>query len=274
MKLDSVCTAGVYELKKHRELKKKEKYEMGSEAYQHYKWYNHVLLTELRSHCDSHTKLQIFHWHIESSNIEAFTIDDVLYKAVSVIISPSLEYWYCANAGKGTPHIWGSRPRPLKGSETVNRKASPPKIVLTLTSPNGAIRKIKIDGESTPTPQSSNRADHNPQPSTSKATSSQQNSKGRRHQRESKEKLCSTEFCANNCNECRGRENPATIDRKPKCACYITKKNGKYKGGRLCNQENASPTCVSLSKAIDVLNEKKDILRRGSTVTGLRTIIE
>ena len=35
---DSTCVAGLYELKKHKELKRRQKDTMGTEAYHHYKW--------------------------------------------------------------------------------------------------------------------------------------------------------------------------------------------------------------------------------------------
>lgn len=35
---DSTCVAGLYELKKHKELKRRQKDTMGLEAYHHYKW--------------------------------------------------------------------------------------------------------------------------------------------------------------------------------------------------------------------------------------------
>lgn len=275
VKLDSLCTAGMYELKKHRELKRKEKYEMSSEAYQHYKWYNSILTTELLNREDDHTKLKIYHWHIESSNVKAFTIDEVLYKAVSVIISPTLEYWYCANAGRGIPHIWGSRPRPRK-SELQQRQQDDAGIVLSLTSPSGDREKILMDPNISPTDKAIYLIEPpplSPQPSTSRAGQ-------RRHGTDSTERLCSAEFCANNCDECKGRENPTTISRKPKCACYITKKKGKYRdnGERSensqCASSGVSPSCVSLNKAIAVLNEKKTVLLRGCEGPMLRTINE
>jgi hypothetical protein len=38
VKLDNTCKTGFYELKKHREMKRRQKHEMGAEAYRHYKW--------------------------------------------------------------------------------------------------------------------------------------------------------------------------------------------------------------------------------------------
>ena len=35
---DSTCVAGLHELKKHKELKRRQKDTMGLEAYHHYKW--------------------------------------------------------------------------------------------------------------------------------------------------------------------------------------------------------------------------------------------
>jgi hypothetical protein len=38
VKLDNTCRAGFFELKKHREMKRRQKHEMGADAYKHYKW--------------------------------------------------------------------------------------------------------------------------------------------------------------------------------------------------------------------------------------------
>lgn len=293
VKLDSLCTAGSYELRKHRELKRKEKYEMGSEAYQHYKWYNSILRSELEQHGDQRTKLKIYHWHIESSNVQAFTMDEVLYKAVSVIISPTLEYWYCANAGRGTPHIWGSRPRPLI-AEVVEEKSSSPTttvsgISLSLTSPCGGRQRVLIDHESPDElksqdqTQSHSRSENiggvirRPQNSTTRGNSQRHRSSSR-VESVAAEKLCTPEFCANNCEECKGREIPTTIPRQPRCACYISKKNGKYRDrdGSVQHARSSqclsrsSPSCVSISEAIAVLNEKKSVLLRGCEGPTLR----
>lgn len=52
--------------------------------------------------------LRTFHWYIESSNVDAFLVDDELYEAVSLIIEADVEHWYCARPGW---NISGSRVR-------------------------------------------------------------------------------------------------------------------------------------------------------------------
>lgn len=52
--------------------------------------------------------LQAFHWYIESSNADAFMMEDELYAAVSLIIEADVEHWYCARPGW---NISGSRVR-------------------------------------------------------------------------------------------------------------------------------------------------------------------
>lgn len=236
----------MYELKQHKDLKRRQKYEMGAEAYQHYKWYNSILQKELRLKPEAHYKLKIFHWYIESSNIQAFTIDDVLYKAMSVIISPTVEYWYGANAGRGVPHTWGSRPRPLENLQAVIRENSS-LMSLTNTTQLTRIPRIVVTTE----------------------------------KKNNFEMICSSEFCANNCDECKGQQNPSTLPRKPKCACYIMKKNGKYRETATSSDQQTSvrPTNensnrTSLSEAIAVLNQKKNILRRSTERRVLNTINE
>ena len=67
-----------------------------------------MLVHELKGAIDN-TKLKIIHWHVESGNKEAFMMNGTLYKAVSIIIGPSMEHWYCANSGKTPVHSYGSR---------------------------------------------------------------------------------------------------------------------------------------------------------------------
>lgn len=110
VKQDNSCVAGVSELQKHRDYKRREKNSMGAEAYHHYKWYNSMLMHELKAFSES-AKLKIIHWHIESGNVEAFMMGGVLYKAVSIVIGADMEHWYCANTGKDGTHSYGSRYR-------------------------------------------------------------------------------------------------------------------------------------------------------------------
>lgn len=107
---DNTCIAGFNELRLHRELKRREKQTMNPDAYHHYKWYNSMLMHEMRA-ASENSKLRIIHWHIESGNTEAFMMGGVLYKAVSIIIGPEMEHWYCANVGKDAAHSYGSRYR-------------------------------------------------------------------------------------------------------------------------------------------------------------------
>lgn len=69
-----------------------------------------MLRSEL-SAAENKTKVRILHWHIQSGNSEAFIMDDVLYKAVSIIIGPDTEHWYCANTGQNSSSLYGSRLR-------------------------------------------------------------------------------------------------------------------------------------------------------------------
>lgn len=115
VKLDSVCTAGIFELKKHRDIKRRQKYDIGHDAYKHYKWYNSSLRETILNHdTPKNTKLRISHWHIESGNDEAFRMNGILFKAVSIIISPDFEYWYCANLGPNAAQTNGKRLRVVK----------------------------------------------------------------------------------------------------------------------------------------------------------------
>ena len=69
-----------------------------------------MLMNELDASEDaSNCKLKIVHWHIESGNAEAFKMNDVVYKAVSIIIGTDMEHWYCANTGRNASHSYGSR---------------------------------------------------------------------------------------------------------------------------------------------------------------------
>lgn len=119
VKQDNSCIAGLSELRKHRDHKRREKDAMGVEAYHHYKWYNSMLIHELKASSEN-SKLKIIHWHIESGNIEAFMMGGVLYKAVSIIIGAEMEHWYCANTGKDGSHSFGSRYRKNERQHELN----------------------------------------------------------------------------------------------------------------------------------------------------------
>lgn len=110
VKQDSSCMAGLNDLRKHREYKRGDKAKMEVQAYQHYKWYNSMLVHELKASSND-SKLKIIHWHIESGNTEAFMMGGVLYKAVSIIIGADMEHWYCANARTDIKPSYGSRYR-------------------------------------------------------------------------------------------------------------------------------------------------------------------
>lgn len=118
VKLDSTCYAGIRALEEHNRLKRKEKYQMGTDwinAYNHYKWYNSCLKLECQK-LESGVQLKIRHWLIETGNVEAFKMQDVTYKAVSMIISPTVEYWYGSNQGPNALKTFGSRVRTSVGS--------------------------------------------------------------------------------------------------------------------------------------------------------------
>ncbi|XP_055602128.1 uncharacterized protein LOC129750942 [Uranotaenia lowii] len=123
--LDNVCTVSLFELKKHRETKRTQKAEMSYDAYKHYQWYNSMLTNELRHQAEQNETnaansnypllLKIFHWYIESANLDAFVVDHAttnppkVYEAISLIIGAEVEHWYCAKAGHASIH--GSRVR-------------------------------------------------------------------------------------------------------------------------------------------------------------------
>lgn len=110
VKQDESCPIGYKHLRKHRDRKRREKLVMGSEAYHHYKWYNSMLVHDIKELSDN-AKFRMVHWHIESGNTEAFMMAGVLYKAISIIIGPEYEHWYCANTGKDGKYCYGSRDR-------------------------------------------------------------------------------------------------------------------------------------------------------------------
>uniref|UniRef100_A0A336LVR7 CSON001413 protein n=1 Tax=Culicoides sonorensis TaxID=179676 RepID=A0A336LVR7_CULSO len=210
VKLDSTCNAGLFELKKHREMKRKQKYEMGLDAYKHYKWYNSCLKIECsRTDNATNTKLKILHWHIESGNIEAFKMQGVTYKAVSIIISPTVEYWYCANQGPNALHTFGSRLRGVAGNEPTTQNETC-EIWLEPLMDHKMGKKCPGD-----------------------------------------------ESCKkNNCLECKKELKSQKKDVKnPKS--FIDNKLSKE------NDENDFGETSSVLKAIDLLNQKKSILRNG-----------
>uniref|UniRef100_A0A1Q3EVA8 Uncharacterized protein n=2 Tax=Culex tarsalis TaxID=7177 RepID=A0A1Q3EVA8_CULTA len=109
--MDTVCTISLYELKKHRHAKRSERHQMSAEAYRHYRWYNCVLTGMLRIE-DGPQLLQTFHWYIETATVDAFRIDGgQVCEAVSLIIGPEVEHWYCARVGLGGRSSHGSRVR-------------------------------------------------------------------------------------------------------------------------------------------------------------------
>lgn len=118
---DEPCTVGLRMLQKHREHKRREKGTMGTEAYHHYKWYNSMLVHDIREISDN-AQLKIVHWHIESGNTDAFMMAGLLYTAVSIIIGPEYEHWYCSNRDKEDSHSYGSRDRRRRPEDELTEK--------------------------------------------------------------------------------------------------------------------------------------------------------
>lgn len=110
VKQDDSCLVGADDLKAHGDSKRRKKAEIGPEAYDHYKWYNLMLSKELKAELKS-SKLRISHWYIESGNTEAFKMGGVIYRAISIIVTPAIEHWYCANTGPNGSSSYGSRYR-------------------------------------------------------------------------------------------------------------------------------------------------------------------
>lgn len=181
VKQDNPVKIGLYELHKHREIKRAKKDEMGREAYHHYKWYNSMLQHELKTLTDiDNPKLRLTHWHIDSGNTDAFKMNGVLYRAVSIIIGHNMEHWYCANTGENGSHSYGSRYRNDKSSQ---KKQNIEKIACFTVDDNEAMLIAK--------PSSNNI-----------------------HK-------CTLEICANNCIECKKFKSPFTkTNRNSKCACF------------------------------------------------------
>lgn len=107
---DNSCLVTLKELRDHRDHKRCEKEVMGVDAYHHYKWYNSMLSLELKARMEN-SQLKVIHWYIESGNTEAFMMNNILYKSVSIIIGAKMEHWYCANTGEKASHSHGSRYR-------------------------------------------------------------------------------------------------------------------------------------------------------------------
>ncbi|XP_049298388.1 uncharacterized protein LOC125771628 [Anopheles funestus] len=115
--LDSICTVSLYELQRHLQTKRTERNSMGVAAYKHYKWYNAVLAEELRTTGKGQPRplLQAFHWYIETSNTDAFRVEDQQYEAVSLIVAAEVEHWYCARSDHS---VQGSRARISFGADS------------------------------------------------------------------------------------------------------------------------------------------------------------
>ncbi|XP_058837182.1 uncharacterized protein LOC131693414 [Topomyia yanbarensis] len=140
--LDNVCTVSLYELKKHRYMKRNQKTEMSAEAYQHCRWYNTVLSNLLKEK-GGPVLLKVFHWYIESSNVDAFKVENTLYEAVSLIIAAHVEHWYCAKRGHS---VYGSRLRlgseKLGADSTERNKA---RIADCLVAPDTSLMAKVVD---------------------------------------------------------------------------------------------------------------------------------
>lgn len=104
------CLVGLVELHNHRMQKRSQKNIMDPRAYKHYNWYNGILQEELYEAPIGY-RLQVFHWSIESGVREAFDIRGMQFHAVSMIIGPSMEYWYGINIGRDSFTKRGRYPR-------------------------------------------------------------------------------------------------------------------------------------------------------------------
>ncbi|XP_063699834.1 uncharacterized protein LOC134830322 [Culicoides brevitarsis] len=124
IKLDSTCYASTADLETHQIQKRREKNanKIDVASYNHYKWYNSCLMLECQKLSGGITtdrnnnntykpKLRIQHWYIESGNIEAFRMQGKTFQAVSMIVSPCVEYWYCSDQGPNALPMFGSRLR-------------------------------------------------------------------------------------------------------------------------------------------------------------------
>jgi hypothetical protein len=142
-----------------------------------------MLVNELRN-TGLKCKLKISHWYIESGNKEAFKMNDVVFRAVSIIITPEMEHWYCANTGSNAKYSYGSRYRNInvQGQHQLN---------------TSKMANLAIGG---------NISSNDPDPTTSDSNK------------------CTQEKCANNCIECKKFRSAFSNSKKTKCACYIEKK--------------------------------------------------
>lgn len=170
-------------------MKRRQKREMGYDAYKHYKWYMKMLKTELYAF-DAYARLKIIHWNIESANREAFIVNGTVFNCVSIIIGPEVEHWYCANVGRNSSNIHGDRNR------KPNSHYHNPIEALTLQLSNISLKQS---------------------PPKTKHECSRQNYY-----------KCTLDSCVNNCNRCKKYVSPFNrTPRKIKCGCYIEKKFDK-----------------------------------------------
>lgn len=147
-----------------------------------------MLMRELKKIDTDLYRLKLSHWHIQSGNKEAFKMNDVLYESISIIISPDMEYWYCAKNGDESARQHGGRRRTIE-----------PKVITTLHGLAAQIAKLKIKNPDT-------------KPTVSVKPPSKNDNK------------CTDGKCANNCIYCRKYISPFAGSVKSKCACYIEKK--------------------------------------------------
>lgn len=112
------CLVSMVDLHNHRMEKVTQKNLMAPGAFKHYKWYNAVLQEELYE-ATIGFRLQVFHWCIESGIREAFNIRGMQFDAVSMIIGPSMEYWYGIKTGRDafTKHGRELRHQPINPSD-------------------------------------------------------------------------------------------------------------------------------------------------------------
>ncbi|KFB36655.1 AGAP007641-PA-like protein [Anopheles sinensis] len=128
--LDSVSTVSLYELERHLRMKRAERASMSAEAYNHYRWYNAALVTELRTSGKGKPRplLRVFHWYIETSNVDAFRMEGQQCEAVSLVVAAEVEHWYGARPGGRSSS--GSRARVLSFGELadteISRNCQPP----------------------------------------------------------------------------------------------------------------------------------------------------
>lgn len=118
VQFDGNCLVSMVDLHNHRMEKVRQKNLMAPVAFKHYKWYNAILQEELYETTIGF-RLQVFHWYIESGIREAFNIRNMQFNAVSMIIGPSMEYWYGINTGRDafTKHGRGLRRQPINPSD-------------------------------------------------------------------------------------------------------------------------------------------------------------